>query len=300
MSLQDYYPSALAQLIQQAAVIKPKVVQSTKVTYLLTAHGQVLKSNSYKNDGKFSLFYTGPVQDILIDNIYHEAMFITLDANIIYKNRFDINVDSDDDEPNPKINDVISITSRISNTVGVITSNGNYYIYNPERNKSTLVKLSKPVVAQVVRNNVSLLLQVDGRVWKYETKSIVDAEDITSLSYKALLRDDGRIYELINEDFVLNDQIFDIIAVNSSVTEFGLYINLITKSGQVLRKIIPTTSIGDYGLLNKYKYKPVIFDTQYKAIVAVGTIIILDDGRVAQGEDDMTIIPNLNVNWFYD
>ena len=328
MSLQDYFPISLAGLVQRATVIKPKVVQGIYHTYLLTAEGQVLRSK-FNNVSivKFTLWYRKPVQNIIIDDIDHNIILITLDAKILYASGFE----TDPNIRSYELSDVISVASRGSNTTA-ITNNGNFYVCKEDQDEFKLRSLAEPVVmTKVVSSEEFLLLRTNGKVWKYyiisdveaglvptagfapeaendddvadgEIKDVNNIEGIASLSYKVLLRVDGKIYEKAKK-YKLNEQVSNISIVdstefvssmfNDSTIKSSLYINLITRSGRVLRKILAEKSFGSYKSPDGYQYKPIMLDG--KVIAISGKTAILANGRVAQGKEVMTTIPRLNI-----
>ena len=127
----------------------------------------------------------------------------------------------------------------------------------------------------------------------------VDVKDIVSISGRVLLRSDGLIYEL-DRNYILNSQLSTPIRLVDSTECLidGLYIGLITRSGQILQKKITEMDEGRI-FSNDNKYESVKLANTVKAIaISVGgeiTTAILDNGRVVQGENIMTTIPRLNV-----
>ena len=290
MSLQDYYPSDLVELIRQATIIKPKVIKSYH-TYLLTALGQVLTSL----DGvKFTLWQKEPVQDISIDTLTRNVILITLDARILYRGRHE-GIETYD------INDVISIA--YDGIMSAVTNSGELYTRGVNDSNFTLINLPEPVVATAGKSLVEFfLLRTDGRVWEYSPiQPLHEANDVDSvaeLSLKVLLRDDRRIYEAINTDFMINHQVSDIVAVNSASDGIRIDINLITRSGQVLRKTLTRIGFGgNYKSSNEYK--KVTLPPNVTAIACTESIVVLSDGRVARTENVTTVIPLLNIFTYY-
>ena len=306
--LLSYFPSGLVSLIYQAALIKSKVVQDEHHTYVLTAKGQVFRSLNDEDGAKFTLWHKEPVRDIFVDQLYHDVTLITLDARILHQ-QYTLET---------TVVDVISVAS-YGSVVTVITSNGDFYTYDANKDSFILTKLPEPVVDQVsrTRDDMLLLLRMDGRVWIYEPGesegenigNANDVEDVVSLSDRVLLRTDGKIYELFGNsnlsNYKLNNRVSNIISVDSGEDGTYLHINLITRSGQALRKLLTEKDFGGY--LDNQVYKPIMLgsashtnDDKVVAITGETATVILDNGRVVQslvvqGNDVMATIPRFNV-----
>ena len=300
MSLQDYFPISLAQLIRQVTVIKPKVVQSSGYTYILTAKGQVLRSLNNADDAKFIPFYTEPVQDIVVDPLYHNAILITLDAKILY-------FDQDQSAGYLDIDDVISIATHSEN-ITAVTITGNFYIY--DKDKFKLVFIAEPVVmTKEVSSEEFLLLRMDGRVWRYDMNegliSLDNVENVIALSSHVLLRVDRRVYELdihefdIQNIYKLNQQVSNVTSMGSFSDGLGFtIINLVARSGQILRKVLTEIDYKVNKSSNWYQYKTIMVSG---AVIAIaGTVAILASGQVVQSQVVrnkyvMITIPRLNI-----
>ena len=302
--LSSYFPTGLDDLVYLASLVKPRVLQTIYHTYILTAHGQIFRSLNDElrsqessrplvDGAKFALWQKDPVQDVYVDR-YDNVMIITLDAKIGYKKSHSKEIDTDD-----SIEDVVSISELAhSEDIVILTVNGSIYTYDKDEERFILTKLPEPIVAQSVSSDYLLLLRTDGRVWSYSRgwgfKDIPGVEDVIALSYQALLRTDGRVYQMTAPDeYDLDEKVSDIVAVDSGDNS-ELYINLITRSGRILRKYVEDKE------LDKRQYRSLKLDVKALTVAGIVTTVILTDGRVAQSvasedNDLMTTIPRLNV-----
>ena len=305
-----YFPLDLAKRITEAATITPKVVKDNStscISYILTAWGQVFSLKEGDNRIELVLWSTGPVQDIIIDdmtNIY----VTTLIGNIFAVER-DGTLGTDF-----KIENIITAGHHLQG-VTCITNDGAVYDYDPDNNEPTMIDTPEPIVSQTPVNFIGmLLLGLSGRVWYYNVfESLKDTNitDIIAISHRALLRVDGRIYEITDQDendikFALSDNLIDGIAVNSDDSE-SINVFLIDRS----RDIFEVIGRGGFNFLGRTDYSKVTMNVhashkrlQYnkvsiggKALTVGGVVltIIRTDGRVLYNTGMVATVPRLNV-----
>ena len=223
--LQDYFPAALTQLIQQATTIKLKIIKRGGSSWILTAWGQILTSKG----GSFKLWRSKPVQDIICSIITSDILdygkvliyAITLNANVIRLN------DKGDEDRSYHIDNAISVV-KPADYILAVTNTGELWTEYSE------LKLPGPVVAVTQKEDddeITYFLQLNGELWLRNTvtwlrpdiRKVVDVSEVVGMiTPDVLVRIDGTIYQRLytdgqNPNYELETDVKDVVMAGSRV-----------------------------------------------------------------------------------
>lgn len=300
--LQDYFPSGLAELINQATIIKPKVFQRGETVILLTASGRLFE----KKGDSFKLFHNEPVQHVEVRDF--NIWCITLDAEIIVLSTTGIFIQT------TLLENVTTIGW--SRYLVATTNDGSLFEYTGVDfkliSKEPVVAISIDLYQSGHKPSNLFLLTPDMKLlyYNFETEEVTvvpNVEDISASATELLVRVDGSIYEYHNPDldtengnekfeFILNETM-----TNASIPSFQFvdseWLNyaIITRTGELWTKSIAADMTDE-------PYKRVV--TGGKVLAALPDLyltVIRADGRVLTeivNEDEiptLTAIPRFNV-----